>query len=201
MHRFREAVAGGAVPFGVQGPENALALDGGRTLGWEMSDVVGAELDRVFVQVGGGALAACVGRGSPTPGSIRACTRSRPQGCAPLARAWRNAHELGSQPGRPALGASACGRGRTSRRSVADGILDDETYDWLGVARRHRRQRRIGRRGSRRRPSSRPTSWASPPTGIPVSATGTAGLAGLLAIRAEVGDDERVAVVFSGRAR
>jgi threonine dehydratase len=38
-------------------------------------------------------------------------------------------------------------------------------------------------------------------TGIPVSATGTAGLAGLLAIRDQVADDERVVVVFSGRQR
>ena len=33
MLRFREAVAAGAIPFTVQGPENALCLDGGRTLG------------------------------------------------------------------------------------------------------------------------------------------------------------------------
>ena len=36
--RFREAVAAGAMPFSVQGPENALCLDGGRTIGWEMAD-------------------------------------------------------------------------------------------------------------------------------------------------------------------
>ena len=60
--RFREAVAGGAVPFSVQGPENALCLDGGRTLGWELADAA-ADLDRVVVQVGGGALATCDGMG------------------------------------------------------------------------------------------------------------------------------------------
>jgi threonine synthase len=38
-------------------------------------------------------------------------------------------------------------------------------------------------------------------TGIAASATGTAGLAGVLAIRDEVGDDERVAVIFSGIER
>ena len=31
--RFREAVAAGAIPFGVQGTENAWCLDGGRTIG------------------------------------------------------------------------------------------------------------------------------------------------------------------------
>ena len=34
--RFREAVAAGAVPFAVQGPENAWCHDGGRTIGWEL---------------------------------------------------------------------------------------------------------------------------------------------------------------------
>jgi hypothetical protein len=34
-----------------------------------------------------------------------------------------------------------------------------------------------------------------------VSPTGTAGLAGLMAIRDEVGDDERVVIVASGVAR
>ena len=61
IHRFREAVAAGAVPFGVQGPENALCLDGGRTLGWELlasARTDGIRFDRVFVQVGGGAFAA-----------------------------------------------------------------------------------------------------------------------------------------------
>ena len=38
-------------------------------------------------------------------------------------------------------------------------------------------------------------------TGVKVSATGTAGLAGLLAARADVAADERVAVIFSGLSR
>ena len=38
-------------------------------------------------------------------------------------------------------------------------------------------------------------------TGIPASATGTAGLAGLLTIRDQVADAERVAVIFSGVER
>ena len=63
--------------------------------------------------------------------------------------------------------------------SVADGILDDETYDWLGVfdvdAPLAAAGRRRARDGDRRGPTS-----SAPPTGIPVSATGTAGLAGLL---------------------
>jgi threonine dehydratase len=38
-------------------------------------------------------------------------------------------------------------------------------------------------------------------TSIDVSPTGSAGLAGLMALRAEIGDHERVAVVFSGVLR
>ncbi len=54
------------MPFSVQGPDNALCLDGGRTIGWEISEIPDADVpsqapDRVFVQVGGGAFAACVG--------------------------------------------------------------------------------------------------------------------------------------------
>lgn len=58
---FREAVARGAVPFACQGSDNGLTLDGGRTLGYELMDA-GVALDRVFVQVGGGALASSVAR-------------------------------------------------------------------------------------------------------------------------------------------
>ena len=38
MLRFRDAIADGAIPFTVQGPENALCLDGGRTIGWELCE-------------------------------------------------------------------------------------------------------------------------------------------------------------------
>ena len=62
--------------------------------------------------------------------------------------------------------------------SAADGILDDETYDWLGVFDVMRPLG--GRRWSCPRTAIvGPTSSAGA-TGIPVSATGTAGLAALL---------------------
>src|SRR5208282_3313091 len=63
-HAFREAVARGAVPFCCQGSDNGLTVEGGETLAWEMAGALtreGRTLDRLFVQVGGGALAsACV---------------------------------------------------------------------------------------------------------------------------------------------
>ena len=58
--RFREAVAGGSLPFTCQGSENGLVIDGGKTLVWEIVSQLaerGGRIDRLFVQVGGGALA------------------------------------------------------------------------------------------------------------------------------------------------
>jgi threonine synthase len=61
---FRAGLDRGEIPFCCQGPDNGLALDGGRTLAYEMVSTLAAEgqrLDRLFVQVGGGALASsCV---------------------------------------------------------------------------------------------------------------------------------------------
>src|SRR5215216_1266867 len=96
MLRFREAVAAGAVPFSVQGPENGLSLDTGRSLGFELADQI-ATVDprrrgwRVFVQVGGGALAACTGNGLGR--EVRLDT-VQAAGCAPLADTWGRISEI-----------------------------------------------------------------------------------------------------------
>lgn len=199
--RFREAVAGGALPFTVQGTENALCLDTGRTLGWELADAPDADdgpdrLDRAVVQVGGGALAACVGWGLG-PG-VRLDT-VQAQGCAPLARAWFRAKDR-------AIGFAELARHWETLmtpweqpRSAADGILDDETYDWLGDV-----QVMLQSWG---RPIVAPEEailvahQLAARTGIPVSVTGSAGLAGLLVSDGRPGVDERVAVIFSGVER
>jgi threonine synthase len=201
MFRFREAVADGAIPFTVQGPENALALDGGRTIGWELRDQLpGAgvdHLDRIFVQVGGGAFAACLGATAPA----RRFHAVQTEGCAPLARAWARALDAGTD-GRPELAAPLWAQLMEPwehPHSVADGILDDETYDWIGVF------EAIG-------------SWGDVPVvatesdivaahalarsaGFDVSATGSAGLAGLLSTVDAIQPNECVAVVMSGIAR
>ena len=52
IFRFREAVANGAIPFAVQGTENAYCNDGGRTIGWEIADAE-VVFDRVFVAARG----------------------------------------------------------------------------------------------------------------------------------------------------
>ncbi len=61
--RFREAVAAGALPFTCQGNENGLVIEGCQTLGWEIASQLIASrrtVDRIFIQVGGGALASAV---------------------------------------------------------------------------------------------------------------------------------------------
>jgi threonine synthase len=192
--RFREAVTAGAVPFSVQGPENALCLDAGRTLGWELADAV--DLHRVVVQVGGGAFAACTGW-SLGPG-VRLDT-VQTEGCAPLARAWWRAADAHLPP------AALPGRWAglmtpwADPHSVADGILDDETYDWLADVE--------VMRASGGRPIVVPEEAVvrapelARSTGIAVSPTGSAGLAGLLVMGGAPVPGERVAVVFSGVAR
>jgi threonine synthase len=87
-------------------------------------------------------------------------------------------------------------------RSVAHGILDDETYDWLAVVE--------GMLATGGRPLvvgeellERANALARRATGIAVDHTGSAGVAGLLALRdaGEVADDERIAVLFTGVVR
>jgi threonine synthase len=86
--------------------------------------------------------------------------------------------------------------------SVATGILDDETYDWRAVVE--------GMLLTGGRPLVvtedslvAANELAVTGTGIPVDPTGSAGLGGLMEMRrrGEVGDDDRVAVLFTGVRR
>jgi len=205
MKRFREAVAQGAIPFGVQGPENGLAVEGGCTLAFEMAEEfrrIGASPNSLFVQVGGGALASALAQGftlaracgvlAKMPKLIAVQTAS----CAPLERAWNRLNSID-------LAEAARHRSRfmwaweTTPSSLASGILDDETYDWWAVAE--------GMRTSGGQPvvvgedaiaRARDLAWSH--TGIRASATGTAGLAGAMSLPGAQG---AIAVVFSGVER
>ena len=193
--RFREAVRDGAIPFSVQGPENSLCLDGGRTLGWELHDqavAAGVRLDRVCVQVGGGAFAASVGAGVGS--SVRLDT-VQAEGCAPLAAAWRRVESLAE----PAVHWDSVMRPWPHPHSAADGILDDETYDWLAdveVMRSSGGQPIVATESEIVQAHASATA-----AGYHVSVTGSAGLAGLLHIRNDIGADDHVAVIMSGLAR
>jgi threonine synthase len=202
IHRFREAVAQGAIPFTVQGPENAWCLDGGRTIGWEMArqleeHVVGPPLDRLFVQVGAGTFAASTIAGFRVSGITPRLHAVQTDSCAPLHRAWVNARSLGG----PIAAASRWGEcmwpWEHVGTSAADGILDDETYDWIPVV----RAMGEGNGSPIVVPEARvleANDLGRRTTGINASCTGTAGLAGLLEVLDGVGTDERVAVIFSG---
>jgi threonine dehydratase len=205
IHRFREAVRDGAIPFTVQGPENAWCLDGGRTIGWEMARhfeerVVGPPLDRVFVQVGAGTFAACVVAGFRMSGIMPRLHAVQTEACAPLARAWAKLATTGGASAAASRWDECMWPWEHVGTSAADGILDDETYDWIPVVR--------GMSDGRGRPVvvsealvERAHELGRRTTGIDVSATGTAGLAGLLAMRDDIDPMERVAAVFSGVRR
>ncbi|MBI5711222.1 MAG: PLP-dependent lyase/thiolase [Candidatus Eisenbacteria bacterium] len=65
-HAFRRALEAGALPFCCQGSDNGLTIEGGETLAWEIAAALaddGLTLDRLFVQVGGGALASACAQG------------------------------------------------------------------------------------------------------------------------------------------
>ncbi len=241
-HRLLAAVAVGALPFTCQGNLNGLAIEGGETLGWEIVAALGAQgrhLDRLFVQVGGGALASAaigafldarlLGVDVPLP-------RLHPvqaTGAAPLARAHARVVEALGAAGADARGSGPTAPGADPRpldladpavagvladaarhrsaymwpwesepHSVAHGILDDETYDWLAVVR--------GTLASGGTPLVvgettlvAANDIARSATGIDVDHTGSSGLAGLLAAvqAGRVRPDESVGVLFTGVRR
>lgn len=221
-HRLQEAVRAGALPFTCQGPDNGLTIEGGKTLGYEMvTDLIaaGGRLDRLFVQVGGGALASAVIQGFAdairlgAPVAMPRIHAVQTQGGYPLKRAYdRLLERLGPRPSASAVeeGLRYAATHRSEfmwaweeePKSVAHGILDDETYDWLAVVR--------GMLTSGGAPVVvddatliEANDLAAQATGIPVDHTGSSGLAGLLAMRraGEVGADESVAVLFTGVKR
>ena len=204
VHRFREAVTAGAIPFSVQGTENAWCLDGGRTIGWEMArqmdELDGPAFDRLFVQVGGGAFAASVAAGFRMSGISPKLHAVQTEACAPLARAWERARSLGGPKSAAEHWADCMWPWESVGATAADGIVDDETYDWLPVL--------SAMADSNGSPVVVPESRVLEAnevgcrtTGIDASHTGTAGLAGLLAIREQVQPDERVAIILSGVRR
>lgn len=201
LRRFRSAVTAGAIPFSVQGPENSLCLDGGRTIGWEMAeqlrDVGVSTLDAVFVQVGGGAFAASVSRGLSEAGMTASLYAVQTAGCAPLARAWSSA-QFDDQPA--SRWGSHMWPWESEPQSLADGILDDETYDW--VADIDQLRRTGGQVVVVDESDVQAASVLGPElTGIDASPTGTAGLAGVLATRHQFDDGARIAVILSGVRR
>ena len=222
VDRFRAAVAAGRIPFTCQGNENGLAIEGGQTLGYELASTLAAArqpLERLFIQIGGGALASATIQALREAVALGVLPRLprihavQTRAAHPLVRAWERleqwtAHHPGPDAAREALRHAATHRSEfmwpweTQPRSIARGILDDETYDWLAVLRGM-----IESGGAPVLASEEALAeahaLARSSTGIPVCATGSAGLAGLIALRrsGEVAPGETVAVVFTGVER
>jgi len=231
VRRLREAIAAGAIPFTCQGNENGLVIEGGETLGYEIVSGLarqGRTLDRLIVQVGGGALASSCAQAFAEASSLGAIKRQprldtvQTSGCWPLKRAYDALASrlrartiapgagipLDSPAVREELAYAAHHRSEfmwpweSEPRSIAHGILDDETYDWLAVVR--------GMLVSGGSPVvvdeavlAEANDLARATTGIDADHTGTAGLAGLVELvrRGSVRPDESVAVIFSGVQR
>ncbi|NOX28697.1 MAG: pyridoxal-phosphate dependent enzyme [Actinobacteria bacterium] len=214
--RFVEAVANGSTAFSVQGTVAPHALDGGRTIGWELAEQFGylakrdqqmARLDYVSIQVGGGALGSAMAMGLADGVEARwlaAMPRIeavQTAAAAPLKRAWDKLvavdDPLSALASRPDDFMTPWENVGTS---LATGILDDVTYDWRQLA------------------AAMLTTGGSPvvvdeaaiveahkvgraTTGINVSATGTSGLAGLLSKSDDAIRGANVAVIFTGVER
>lgn len=209
--RLLRALDEGAVPFTCQGNLNGLAVEGGETLGWEIVSS-GTVVDRLVVQVGGGALASACIQALTEARQLGAIDRIprvdtvQTEGAWPLKRAFDAVEVRGSATS--ALRYAATHRSQfmwpweQAPSSIAHGILDDETYDWLAVV------EGMLATGGRALVVDEETlenanTLARGATGIEVDHTGSAGLAGLLALRAtgQVADDERVALLFTGVVR
>lgn len=204
----------GALPFTCQGNLNGLAIEGGETLGYEIVaalDTAGTSIDHAVVQVGGGALCSSVLAAFDETAEMGALA-GRPQvhtvqtrGGHPLERAYHRVRRLAESVGvEDAVREAAAHRSmymwpwETEPKSVAGGILDDETYDWVAVVagmlstggvplvvdeERLVEANDLGREA-----------------GYRADATGTSGLAGLIELvaRGLVGPSERALVLFTG---
>jgi threonine dehydratase len=222
-HRaLRRAVGAGAVPFTCQGPDNGLAIEGGETLGYELVAQLahaGERLDRLVVQVGGGALASACVRAFEDAALLEAPERLprihavQTQNAHPLERAFVRVRQRAGHEATPESIIEAMAWARSHRsevmwpwetepRSVAEGILDDETYDWAAVV-----SGMLATDGfpvlASEDALGEANDLAREATGIDVDHTGSAGLAGLLELsrRGALGADERVAVLFTGARR
>lgn len=217
---FRAAVDRGAIPFCCQGPDNGLTVEGGETIAWEMADQLaasGARLDRIFVQVGGGAFASAVAQGLHEAKQLGVLTVEpqlhavQTEGAWPLRRAWqRLADRLAAGRHDAETEISLAARNKrdfmwpweSEPKSIAHGILDDETYDWLAILRGMHETGGYACTASEET-LARANALAREKTGIRVDPTGSAGLAGLVQMVEEglVARGETVGVVFSGVLR
>ncbi|MGB9111264.1 MAG: pyridoxal-phosphate dependent enzyme [Acidimicrobiales bacterium] len=220
--KLQEELAAGALPFTCQGNLNGLAIEGGETLAYEVVSELATGAapmpDHFVVQVGGGALASSCAQAFDEAlafGTISKLPRLhtvQTMGAFPLERAYRLVREqlpLEYRSNQIDATISDATRHRSSfmwpwesePKSVAAGILDDETYDWAAVV------------SAMLRTGGEPVVVSeerlveahaiAKGAGLHADPTGTASLAGLLDLldRGVVTTDERVIVLITGVER
>jgi len=203
--QFRKAVAAGALPFTCQGNENGLAIEGGETLGWEMVAQLreaGVALERIVIQVGGGALASAVIAAFDDAQDLGLIDRLprfdtvQTSAAHPLKRAYERVAAGGDLAYARRHRSEFMWPWESEPRSVAGGILDDETYDWAAVVRGM-----LATGGETVLVSEEQLMEASRVT--EASATGAAGFAGVMELRRRgaIRAGEAVAVLLTGRGR
>ena len=225
--RLLDALGAGMLPFTCQGNLNGLVIEGGETLGYEIAWQLAAEgisADHLVVQVGGGALASSCAQAFAEATELGVLDR-RPAlhtvqsvSAHPLERAYHKVRDLvpagvaggaGADVGelQGALYAAARHRSHymwpweSPPHSIAGGILDDETYDWLAV---------VGGMlatgglpvvvGEKRLAEANDLARSA---GLDADATGTAGLAGLFELieGERVAPHDRVVLLLTGARR
>lgn len=189
----------GSIPFSVQGPECGLAVEGGQTLGFEIAQQLSRQnptveaIRSVFVQVGGGALGAGLSQafGRAEDAGLSSALSStefhcvQPQGNQPLNRAYSRLMERQLTARAAAKERGAFMTPWEDPQSVAFGILDDETYDWVALC--EAMQSSGGSSHVVQDETICEAKEIAEGMGITVCHTGAAGLAGLLEHRRRQG--------------
>ena len=198
MLRFRQAVAEGAVPFSVQGPENVLCLEpGARSVGRSpiRSPASIAESDPL---AGGGA----GGRGSVggvygrRVGAVRPARHGAGRGLRAVGR------DMGAHPRRgPPRALLDAGDAAVAVDRTRWPTGSSTTRPTTGSPTCRRWSRAVVARSSPPSPTSSRAHEMAVAAGFDVSPTGSAGLAGVLTLTGELQPDDRLLVVMSGVAR
>ena len=216
-----------SIPFSVQGSECGLGVEGSQTIAWEVLEAIGRDyssmaavhnhgLGNLFIQVGGGALGAGLVQGfqralegelsSVVPQSLHVNVLPKiftvqPVGNAPLHRAF----SLMKQDNVMDAEVAAQTRARymfpwENPHSIAHGILDDETYDWVplisGMLKTNGEALLV-----EDEPICAAKSFAEDTFGLNPCHTGSAGLAGMMEYKAATGDENINLVILSGLDR
>jgi threonine synthase len=220
LRKLHEAVRDGAIPFTCQGGDNGLAVEGGYTIGYEIASALRrsrSALDRIVVQVGGGALASAVSQGlreavgAGVLERMPALDTVQTEGAHPLQRAYERVAAMTSSRSDDIQRAMTTATHHRSDfmwpweeepKSVATGILDDETYDWAAVVEGMLRSGGVPVVVTEEL-LEEANAVARETTGIDVDHTGSAGLAGVLALLrgGTIAPDDRIGVLFTRRRR